>query len=32
MGTRHTQVSGLAAAGSSVTRYGLVTTVVWIGC
>src|SRR5262249_32007064 len=31
MGTRRTQVSGLAAAGSSVTRYGLVTTVVWIG-
>jgi reactive chlorine resistance protein C len=31
MGTRHTLVSGLAAAGSSVTRYGLVTTLVWIG-
>jgi len=31
MGTRHTPVSGLAAAGSSVTRYGLVTTLVWIG-
>jgi uncharacterized membrane protein YkgB len=24
-------VSGLAAAGSSVTRYGLVTTLVWVG-
>src|SRR3984885_15233039 len=31
MGTRHTLVSGLAAAGSSVTRYGLVTTLGWIG-
>ena len=31
MGIRHTPVSGLAAAGSSVTRYGLVTTLVWIG-
>jgi reactive chlorine resistance protein C len=31
MGTRHTPVSGLAAAGSSVTRYGLVTTLVWVG-
>lgn len=31
MGTRHTPVSGLAAAGSLVTRYGLVTTLVWIG-
>ena len=31
MGTRHTLTSGLAAAGSSVTRYGLVTTLVWIG-
>jgi uncharacterized membrane protein YkgB len=26
-----TPVSGLAAAGSSVTRYGLVTTLMWIG-
>ncbi len=31
MGTRHTPASGLAAAGSLVTRYGLVTTLVWIG-
>jgi reactive chlorine resistance protein C len=31
MGTRHAPVSGLAAAGSLVTRYGLVTTLVWIG-
>jgi reactive chlorine resistance protein C len=31
MSTRHAPVSGLAAAGSSVTRYGLVTTLVWIG-
>jgi hypothetical protein len=31
MGTRHTPVSGLAAAGSSHTRYGLVMTLVWIG-
>jgi reactive chlorine resistance protein C len=31
MGTRHTPISGLAAAGSLVTRYGLVTTLVWIG-
>jgi uncharacterized membrane protein YkgB len=31
MSTRHTVVSGLAAAGSSVTRYGLVTTLVWVG-
>lgn len=31
MSTRHTPVSGLAAAGSSVTRYGLVTTLVWVG-
>ena len=31
MGTKHTPVSGLAAAGSSITRYGLVTTLVWIG-
>jgi reactive chlorine resistance protein C len=31
MRTRDTPVGGLAAAGSSVTRYGLVTTLVWIG-
>ena len=31
MGTRHAAVSGLATAGSLVTRYGLVTTLVWIG-
>lgn len=31
MGTRHAPVSGLAAAGSSLIRYGLVTTLVWIG-
>jgi uncharacterized membrane protein YkgB len=31
MGTRHTAVRGLASAGVSVTRYGLVTTLVWIG-
>jgi len=31
MGTRQAPVSGLAAAGSLVTRYGLVTTLVWIG-
>jgi reactive chlorine resistance protein C len=31
MSTRHTVASGLAAAGSSVTRYGLVTTLVWVG-
>ena len=31
MGTRYAPVSGLAAAGSLVTRYGLVTTLVWIG-
>jgi uncharacterized membrane protein YkgB len=31
MGTKHRSVSGLAAAGSSITRYGLVTTLVWIG-
>jgi uncharacterized membrane protein YkgB len=31
MGTRHARASGLAAAGSSVLRYGLVTTLVWIG-
>ena len=31
MGTRHAPTSRLAAAGSSVTRYGLVTTLVWVG-
>src|SRR5580698_6676 len=31
MGTRHAPASRLAAAGSSVTRYGLVTTLVWVG-
>jgi reactive chlorine resistance protein C len=31
MSTGHTPVSGLASAGLSVTRYGLVTTLVWIG-
>ena len=31
MGTRHAPASGLAAAVSLVTRYGLVTTLVWIG-
>jgi uncharacterized membrane protein YkgB len=31
MGTRHAPVSGLATAGSLVTRYGLVTTLAWIG-
>jgi len=31
MGTRHTPVNSLAAAGSLVARYGLVTTLVWIG-
>lgn len=31
MGTRNEPVSGLAAAGSLITRYGLVTTLVWIG-
>ena len=31
MGTKHRSVSSLAAAGSSITRYGLVTTLVWIG-
>jgi reactive chlorine resistance protein C len=31
MGTRHTPDSGLASAGSMVMRYGLVTTLVWIG-
>ena len=31
MGTRHTAVSGLASVGFPVLRYGLVTTLVWIG-
>ena len=32
MGVRHAPVSdSLASAGSSVTRYGLVTTLVWVG-
>jgi uncharacterized membrane protein YkgB len=31
MGTRQTAVSGLASAGSSVIRAGLVTTLLWIG-
>ena len=31
MGTRHTAVRGLGSAGVSVTRYGLVTTLMWIG-
>lgn len=31
MDTRKTGVSALAAVGSSVTRYGLVTTLVWVG-
>ena len=31
MGTRRTPVSGLASAGSSVVRYGLATTLLWIG-
>ena len=31
MGTRHTAVLGLGSAGVSVMRYGLVTTLVWIG-
>jgi hypothetical protein len=31
MCTRHTPVSGLVAAGSLLTRYGLVTTLVWVG-
>ena len=31
MGTPHTPVSSLAATGSSVMRYGLVTTLVWVG-
>ena len=31
MGRRPEPVSGLATAGSLITRYGLVTTLVWIG-
>jgi len=31
MSTRHTPASSLASVGSTVTRYGLVTTLVWIG-
>lgn len=31
MGTRQTPMNGLAAAASTVTRYGLVTTLVWVG-
>ena len=31
MGMRPAPVSGLATAGSLITRYGLVTTLVWIG-
>ena len=31
MGTRQAPAGGLATAGSTVTRYGLVTTLVWIG-
>ncbi|MGN6794337.1 MAG: DUF417 family protein, partial [Streptosporangiaceae bacterium] len=31
MGTRHTPDSGLGSIGYSVLRYGLVTTLVWIG-
>jgi reactive chlorine resistance protein C len=31
MSTRHTPVSSLASVGSTVTRCGLVTTLVWIG-
>ena len=31
MGTRQARAGGLATAGSTVTRYGLVTTLVWIG-
>ena len=31
MGTRHTAVRGLGSAGFSVTRYGLATTLLWIG-
>jgi reactive chlorine resistance protein C len=30
VGTRQTPMNGLAAAGSAVTRYGLVTTLVWV--
>lgn len=31
MGTRDTPTSGLASAGFSVMRYGLATTLVWVG-
>jgi reactive chlorine resistance protein C len=31
MDTRHTPVSGLASMGFSVMRYGLATTLLWIG-
>ena len=31
MGTRRTPVSGLASVGLLVTRYGLATTLLWIG-
>ena len=31
MSTRHTPLSGLASIGTSVARYGLVTTLVWVG-
>lgn len=31
MGTRHIPVGGLASVGFPVLRYGLVTTLVWIG-
>ena len=31
MSTRRTPVSSLGSVGSTVTRYGLVTTLVWIG-
>jgi uncharacterized membrane protein YkgB len=31
MGTRHAAVRGLGSAGFSVTRYGLATTLLWVG-
>jgi uncharacterized membrane protein YkgB len=31
MGTRHTPVSGLASVGFLILRYGLATTLLWIG-
>ena len=31
MGTRRTPVSGLASVGFTVTRWGLATTLLWIG-